>query len=532
VLATNIDVHVKAQEKMIQQQADGDLKDIKAKIVELQEMGANFYSFRSDYVEPMHGQLTLIQQKLVQNADDAESTKTSYKTLIDGLQADIQGQIKLIKDEQIGHKEELHNAAEEFERLSLEIDSMKGSITNVSTTINEQLNIKFVSNRDELLAKLGEVERKVINNQTTIVSNAEGFQENINKLKESLDKVSLNLNEQIVLNIESSNQGFENKIGDIYAKIHKNGENIVNNNNSVNNEINILKQSIDKMSTNFGEQIEVNITSHKESYDLMFGEIEDKLKKLHEEQLNHKDELSNAAEEFETINKELESLRESLQNTTTSVSEKLQLNFTSNNEAIDVRFGEIDEKINKTNICINHISEASKQDITKLRDELDSITANAREQLEISINSNRDNLTHDIEIMNGRITKNETDISNLQDGAAEQNKKIQVALDNMSLEVDEKIEINKNAINVTIKEIAEDNEKIRSIENQLAGLAENQNNANTSILKLETDISSLNAVTQKFETKVEEVTVLATNIDVHVKAQEQMIQQQTEGDMN
>ena len=532
VLATNIDVHVKAQEKMIQQQADGDLKDIKAKIAELQELGTNYLSFRSEYVEPMHGQLSVIQQKLVQNADDAENTKTSYKTLIAGLQADIEGQIKLIKDEQIEHKEELHNAAEEFERLSQEIDSLKGNINNVSTTINEQLNIKFVSNRDELLNKIGEVEGKINNNHTAIANNAETFNDNMNKLKESLDKVSLNLNEQIVFNIESSNQGFESKIGDIYAKIQKNEEDIVNNNTSLNKEINILKESIENMSTNFGEQIEANITSHKESYNSMFGEIEDKLKKLHEEQLNCKDELSNAAEEFESINKELESLRENLQITTTSFTEKLNVNITSNNEAIDVRFGDLDEKINKASICINNVSETSKQDIIKLREDLDSITANAREQLEITINSNRESVSGEIENMNGRITNNETDISNLKDGAAEQSKKIQEALDNMSVSVDEKIEVNKNAINVTIKEIAEDNDKIRSIENELSGMAENLNNANASILKLKTDISNLDAVTQQFETKVEEVTVLATNIDVHVKAQEQMIQQQTEGDMN
>ena len=532
VLATNIDVHVKAQEKMIQQQADGDLKDIKAKIAELQELGTNYLSFRSEYVEPMHGQLSVIQQKLVQNADDAENTKTSYKTLIAGLQADIEGQIKLIKDGQIEHKEELHNAAEEFERLSQEIDSLKGNINNVSTTINEQLNIKFVSNRDELLNKIGEVEGKINNNHTAIANNAETFNDNMNKLKESLDKVSLNLNEQIVFNIESSNQGFESKIGDIYAKIQKNEEDIVNNNTSLNKEINILKESIENMSTNFGEQIEANITSHKESYNSMFGEIEDKLKKLHEEQLNCKDELSNAAEEFESINKELESLRENLQITTTSFTEKLNVNITSNNEAIDVRFGDLDEKINKASICINNVSETSKQDIIKLREDLDSITANAREQLEITINSNRESVSGEIENMNGRITNNETDISNLKDGAAEQSKKIQEALDNMSVSVDEKIEVNKNAINVTIKEIAEDNDKIRSIENELSGMAENLNNANASILKLKTDISNLDAVTQQFETKVEEVTVLATNIDVHVKAQEQMIQQQTEGDMN
>jgi predicted nucleic acid-binding Zn-ribbon protein len=123
--------------------------------------------------------------------------------MIDEMQAEIEGQIKLVKDEQVNHKEELHNAAEEFERLAKELEGIKPNLTNVSASFYEQLEVNIVSNKENLDQTFVDIDARIKKNSVDI--------ENIsNKMKDNImEDVEVKVNqvrENMQIQIESSNE--------------------------------------------------------------------------------------------------------------------------------------------------------------------------------------------------------------------------------------------------------------------------------------------------------------------------------------
>merc|ERR1711922_27029 len=183
------------------------------------------------------------------------------------------------------------------------------------------------------------------------------------KLNEEMGGKVENDNDALSKTIEDMNKMLndlsnkEKEDFDVVIKLNEdNKENMHNNNEK------LLKELEQKMNS-FKDSLEITLNHSKEGtenkLESIEKEIEGRLKAMIEEQKEQKEEILNAAEEFESINSALENMKDSMNNLKSSIDDEVKVTISTNMDNIDNKIGNIQETILKHQADIVNIQETS-----------------------------------------------------------------------------------------------------------------------------------------------------------------------------
>merc|ERR1712002_870093 len=516
VLATNIEVYVKAQEEKLEKQKEQDLSAVESKLAVLKEeittvnntmiqIGANGDTLGNDNKNlQANFNKSLDNQSQTDQAirEDLEAFKAAQRNSladIDNLNAEQAEKIKALEEASMHHFERaqamdtLNTRVSQLDEMRQQSeakakDEVDASLARSTTIINEfktdienkiqNINIQYQNNLDNLLEENNLLKNDVVNLKDDLTSlknlsieikntQSENSESTVKEMAGLLEKVE----DEIAKLNELRNQvsDLDDSVTTLSPDITKNAQKIV--------ELDAFKGKIEPLTINLSQEITAlktngqNASERAETLKEYSAKLDEAIKIIQENQKKTAKELESKKNDSETLGEKIEDINDKLDQLNTSSTEfkTFNINLEEKFTVLNAKLDGVDSD-NKNNIAeIVNIKEANfaQQEKVKFVEALsarvDVMDEERKKSEALQIDRNED-----------MIAKNATAIQLLQDN-------YDARIDGLEKENKQQAEVDKDLANL-IEKLRDDNDTCSNTLKDLNVMIEEQQNVHKNLL--------------------------------------------------